>query len=355
MKVLAVEPGKVPYETEIESGLESLQKAVGGSIEAVYPYEDPVAVICNEEGKLMGLPLNRALKDEDGNIYDILAGKFLIAGLGEESFSDLSPDLMAKYKEKFFYPETILHIAGRFVSVKQLVPKEQDTDRITKSSDLADKLDNFFRNSNTGYEDMFPDMKEKREQMTMELLAGNTWKSRMCLAAVAQDAHLEDEEAKFLEQISSYEKAYGISSYSVYQLSLSDSTDIYRFMSYDWLEKKELSVERSNYQMVYSTELTPADTLDTIFQDLNLYHPDGFKGHSLSVSDIVVLHEKGKDTAYYVDSIGFRELPNFLEDRKSQKIDRNVSMREQIQQAKEQAAQTEPKATDKKHRTPERS
>lgn len=61
MKVLAVEPGKVPYETEIEGGLESLQQAVGGSIEAVYPYEDPVAVICNEEGKLIGLPTNRAL------------------------------------------------------------------------------------------------------------------------------------------------------------------------------------------------------------------------------------------------------------------------------------------------------
>lgn len=96
MKVLAVEPGKVPYETEIEGGLESLQQAVGGSIEAVYPYEDPVAVICNEEGKLIGLPTNRALKDEDGNIYDILAGKFLIVGLGEENFSDLSPDLMAE-------------------------------------------------------------------------------------------------------------------------------------------------------------------------------------------------------------------------------------------------------------------
>lgn len=78
-----------------------MQQAVGGSIEAVYPYEDPVAVICNEEGKLIGLPTNRALKDEDGNIYDILAGKFLIVGLGEENFSDLSPDLMAKYKEKF--------------------------------------------------------------------------------------------------------------------------------------------------------------------------------------------------------------------------------------------------------------
>ena len=73
MKVLMVEPGKAPYETEIEGGLESLQKAVGGSIQAVYPYDDPVALICNEEGKLMGLPLNRSLTDDNGEIYDIIA------------------------------------------------------------------------------------------------------------------------------------------------------------------------------------------------------------------------------------------------------------------------------------------
>ena len=97
MKVLMVEPGKSPYAAEIESGLKSLQAAVGGDIQAVYPYEDPVALICNEEGKLMGLPLNRALFDDDGHIYDIVSGNFLIVGLGEENFTDLSPDLMEKY------------------------------------------------------------------------------------------------------------------------------------------------------------------------------------------------------------------------------------------------------------------
>lgn len=76
MKVLMVEPGKSPYAAEIESGLKSLQAAVGGDIQAVYPYEDPVALICNEEGKLMGLPLNRALFDDDGHIYDIVSGNF---------------------------------------------------------------------------------------------------------------------------------------------------------------------------------------------------------------------------------------------------------------------------------------
>ena len=71
MKVLVVEPEKEPYVKEISSGLSSLQKEVGGFIEAVYPFEDPVAIICNEEGKLEGLPLNRALRDE-GTSYHYL-------------------------------------------------------------------------------------------------------------------------------------------------------------------------------------------------------------------------------------------------------------------------------------------
>ena len=100
MKVLMVEPGKVPYAAEIGEGLEPLQAAVGGDIQAVYPYDDPVALICNEEGKYMGLPLNRALHDDEGNIYDIVAGNFFLCGLGEEDFTDLPADLMEKYQHQ---------------------------------------------------------------------------------------------------------------------------------------------------------------------------------------------------------------------------------------------------------------
>ena len=82
MTVLYVKPGEKPKHIEIENDLEALQRAVGGYIEAVYPYEDPVALIVNEEGKLNGLPLNRALRDEDNDIYDIVAGPFLVVGLG---------------------------------------------------------------------------------------------------------------------------------------------------------------------------------------------------------------------------------------------------------------------------------
>ena len=99
MNVLMVEPGKAPYETEISDGLEAMQAAVGGNIQAVYPYEDLVGLVCNEEGKLEGLPLNRALRTEDGEIYDIIAGNFFICGLGEENFCSLSPELAEKVKQ----------------------------------------------------------------------------------------------------------------------------------------------------------------------------------------------------------------------------------------------------------------
>ena len=108
MKVLRVEPYKPPYEKEIDSGLESLQSEVGGWIQAVYPFEDPVAIICNEEGKLNGMELSRALRDENGEVYDVIAGPFLIVGLGEENFTSLPADMIDKYKEVFAQPEVFL-------------------------------------------------------------------------------------------------------------------------------------------------------------------------------------------------------------------------------------------------------
>ena len=80
--------------------------------------------VCNDEGKLMGLPLNRALFDDDGHVYDIVSGNFLIVGLGEENFTDLSPNLMEKYGEQFKYPEKFARIAGEIIAVKQPATNE---------------------------------------------------------------------------------------------------------------------------------------------------------------------------------------------------------------------------------------
>lgn len=101
IKVLIVEPNHVPETAEIDNSLESLQKIVGGLIEALYPYEDAVALIVNEEGKLLGLPLNRWMRDEEGVIYDVIAGTFLVVGLTEDNFGSLTPELTEKYTKIF--------------------------------------------------------------------------------------------------------------------------------------------------------------------------------------------------------------------------------------------------------------
>ena len=106
LSVLKIAPGQYPQQVEIDNDLKALQQAVGGSIGASYPFaNDPVAIVYNDDGKLMGLPLNRALRDENGQMYDAIAGDFLVVGLGEEDFVSLSPELAQKYEEHFHQPE----------------------------------------------------------------------------------------------------------------------------------------------------------------------------------------------------------------------------------------------------------
>lgn len=118
MEVLLVEPGKEARIAEIGNDLKSLQAAVGGYIEATYPFDDPVALVCNDEGKIMQMPLNRALRDDAGKIYDAVAGPFFICGLGEDDFCSLPKDLQDKYMEKFRWPEKFLAIGGHLVAVQ---------------------------------------------------------------------------------------------------------------------------------------------------------------------------------------------------------------------------------------------
>lgn len=99
--VLVLEPDKEPYVKEIENNLESLQSMVGGYIQALYPFDDPVALIANDEGKLLGLPWNRPLVDNDGFIYDVIVGTFLVTGLTDDNFGSLSQELIKKYTEYF--------------------------------------------------------------------------------------------------------------------------------------------------------------------------------------------------------------------------------------------------------------
>ena len=114
MQVIVVEPKKKPMVQDIGSDLASMQKIVGGSIEAVYPFADPVALICNEEGKLLGLPLNRALRDEDGTVYNIISGTFFLCAAPTDSdhFEGLTDQQVKTYLERFAMPEMFLNVGG---------------------------------------------------------------------------------------------------------------------------------------------------------------------------------------------------------------------------------------------------
>ena len=139
MDVLLVRPNMSPQPVQIGCELEDLQKAVGGDIQAVYPYEDLVALVMDEEGKMFGKDWNRALRDEDGNMYDIIAGDFLVVGLGEEDFSSLSPELMKKYEEHFHQPEMFVRLGRSVMAMPLPDDKVKKADAPAKDASVPHK------------------------------------------------------------------------------------------------------------------------------------------------------------------------------------------------------------------------
>ena len=239
MNVLVVEPMKKPYMKDIASDLHSLQQEVGGYIEAIYPYEDSVGLVCNEEGKMEGLPLNRAIYSKSGEMIDIIAGTFLIVGLSEDNFSELSGELADKYAKIFESPEMFYSINGQIEVQKVEAPAAEPTSEVAEHQDLPQRQ------------------------------------------------------------------------YSIYQLKRSDNLHGIRFESYDYLQKNGIKCDIRNYDLVYSGHMRPKETLENLFYTFNMERPEDFKGHSLSVSDVIVVKERGKCTAHYVDSFGFKQLDSF--------------------------------------------
>lgn len=118
MRVLLVKPGEFPRAVDIKEDLASMQAAVGGCIEAIYPFEEPVALVANEEGKLNGLPLNRALWDANRNqFYDIIAGTFFLCAAppDSENFESLSEEQIQRYTKRFQMPQQFLSLNGELL------------------------------------------------------------------------------------------------------------------------------------------------------------------------------------------------------------------------------------------------
>ena len=127
IEVLLIKPLKAPKVIEITPELKDMQQLVGGDIEEYAPFDDEVVIICNDEGKLNGLPLNRAVYDEKGEMLDIIAGDFFLtyAPLTSESFESLPEKLKEKHAEKFHDPERFFR-TNEGIKAVPFKPKTQD-------------------------------------------------------------------------------------------------------------------------------------------------------------------------------------------------------------------------------------
>ena len=129
MQVLVIEPERRPKVRDIDGSLKSMQEIVGGLIQPIY-LDDSVALICNDEGKLMNLPANRGLRDKDRQIYDIVFGTFFLCGAPADSdhFTSLTPEQIEQYQKLFYTPETFLGMDGHIVCIPMEADREVASD-----------------------------------------------------------------------------------------------------------------------------------------------------------------------------------------------------------------------------------
>lgn len=125
MRILVIEPEHRPEVREIEDSLTTMQQIVGGLIQPIY-LDDSVALICNDEGKLMNLPANRGLRDEDGQMYDIVFGTFFLCGAPADSdhFTSLTQEQIEQYRKMFYTPEMFWGMDGRIVCIPMEADRE---------------------------------------------------------------------------------------------------------------------------------------------------------------------------------------------------------------------------------------
>lgn len=204
---------------------------------------------------------------------------------------------------------------------------------------LAADLDDFvFDFDFYHYKDSVEDREQAVEALKEQILAGDVQPIREWLKAAVEESEGEsaekaaelitrlDELVKEQKLLSGNEKQFGI-----YQITARDSEHDYRFMNLDFVKRHGLEVNRADYELVYTAPLAEKDTLEAIYERFNIQRPADFTGHSLSVSDVVVLNDGKSIKSCYVDSIGFAELPDFFKERKMD-LKKETILDEQLQE-----------------------
>ena len=222
---------------------------------------------------------------------------------------------------------------------------EKDKQKVMENSEktpvekLAEDLDNFaFDFDFYHYKDSVEDREQAVEALKEQIQAGDVQPIREWLQAAVEESEGESAEktaelitrldalVKEQKLLSGSEKQFGI-----YQITARDPEHDYRFMNLDFVKRHGMEVNRADYELVYTEPLTEKDTLEAIYERFNIQRPTDFTGHSLSVSDVVVLNDGKSIKACYVDSIGFAELPDFFKERKMD-LKKETILDEQLQE-----------------------
>ena len=244
----------------------------------------------------------------------------------DEFFRQNDPQYAAEHPEAHAAKEAIYEnlMAGRISALEERLAALGQT----QEDHLPSEIEKF--KDATGYEE-FLDFDPAEVKAALE----DPGKSRVDeMLAFAEKAEREyaaeaaayvQTPAAIVEQARAVQDRAAENSFSIYQLKGGNETLDYRFEPLDSIHRNGLSVKPENYELVYEAPLTEKDNLESIYTRFNVDRPADFTGHSLSVSDIVVLHQDGKDTAHYCDRAGFSEVPEFLQPaQKSREITERI-------------------------------
>ena len=209
----------------------------------------------------------------------------------------------------------------RVMTFQDDLPEEEKSEW---AMDIAFDMDEFFRQNDPQYAAEHPEAHAAKEELYESLMAGriSALDEKLAFAEKAEREYMAEAAAYVQTPADIAEQAQTVprDTFSIYQLKSGNETLDYRFEPLDAIRNNGLSVKPENYEQVYTAPLTEKDNLESIYTRFNIDHPADFKGHSLSVSDIVVLHQDGKDTAHYCDRFGFSQVPEFLQPERAAEV-----------------------------------
>ena len=272
MDVLLVQPNAYPKKISVGTELEDLQAMVGGDIEVTYPFEDEVAIILNESGKINGLPLNRAIYTEDGDMQDIYAGDFLVVGLTEDDFGSLTSEQMQKFEEQFHQPQMFVRMGRSIMAIPvpdDMVKKMEE--KAAKPQEKSKPAPD--RDSLKGRRRRF--MQEEVENRTVNLAISttkltfrtivngyNAWKRHHQAKVAQKTAQLPVGKQSIKELIGQNQ---GVSSIPIEKTDLKGFEQVARKYGVDYAITKDQNVIPPKYTVFFKAK--DADALTSAFEE----------------------------------------------------------------------------------------